>query len=368
MPMIKSAATTVLLGVFLCSPLCPQSPTRTGAPSLPLASLQGATASADNEAAESDSQPARAFRITVRHLFDDEKFEQLEAIAAKARSQKERFLGGAWKLNVFYNTIQGPGSLTATDAVWNAHMERLQRWIEAKPESITPRVALAQAYLRFAWKARGKGYGDTVTSNGWKLFGERVQQARETLEKAEAVSTKDAQWYRNMQTVALAQGWDRGQTDDLLQKASDLEPNYFYFYTAHANYLLPKWYGKPGDAEIFAQTIADHLGGPEGNLVYFEIALLDNCCKAKEQMPNLSWDRVKQGFTALEQLYGGTNHELNAIAFMAVRQKDSQFSQQIFARIGDNWDEEVWGGKVKFDKSKASFALSRDDQTEGSVQ
>ena len=42
-------------------------------------------------------------------------------------------------------------------------------------------------------------------------------------------------------------------------------------------YLLPKWYGKPGDAEKFAETIADRLGGPQGNFVYFAIALVDNC-------------------------------------------------------------------------------------------
>jgi hypothetical protein len=367
MPGSQPAAITILLSVFLCGPLCAQSPSRVNPPLLSLAALQSAAVGADNEVAESDSQPARAFRVTVRHLFDEEKFDDLEAIATKARSQKERFRGGAWKLNVFYTTIQGPGSLTSTDAVWTAHMERLQRWISAKPESITPRVTLAQAYLRFAWKARGNGYGDTVTPDGWKLFRERIQQARDTLEKAEAVSTKDPQWYREMQTVALAQGWDRGQADDLLQKASDVEPGYFYFYNAHANYLLPKWYGKPGDAEKFAETIADRLGGPEGDFVYFTVALVDNCCKAKEQMPNLSWDRVKQGFAALEQLYGSTNHELNAIAFMATRQKDSEFAGQIFARIGDNWDEVVWRTKAKFDKSKASLTLSADTQTEGSV-
>lgn len=364
----KSATSIILLCAFLCSPLCAQTSSRIEPRLLPIAALQGASPGADNEVAESDSQPARAFRITVRHLFDEEEFDDLEAIATKVRSQKERFRGGAWKLNVFYTTIQGPGSLTSTDAVWTAHMERLQRWISAKPESITPRVALAQAYLRFAWKARGNGTSDTVTSDGWRLFGERVEQAKETLEKAATVSTKDPQWYREMQTVALAQGWDRGQTDDLLQKASDLEPNYFYFYSAHANYLLPKWYGKPGDAERFAQMIADRLGGSEGDLLYFEIALIDNCCKAKQQMPNLSWDRVKQGFAALEQLYGSTNHELNAIAFMAARQKDGEFGRQIFTRIGDNWDEAVWGSKVKFDKSRVSLTLSSDTKIEGSGQ
>jgi Domain of unknown function (DUF4034) len=351
MPGPKAAA-IAFLSILFCVPLYGKSPVSTGA------GLQGLAALADDEVADSDSQPARTFRVTVRHLFEEEKFDQLEAIASKARSQKERFRGGAWKLNVFYSTIQGPGWLTATDAVWTAHMERLKHWIALKPESITPRVALAQAYLRFAWKARGRGYSDTVTADGWKLFDERIEQAKQTLEQGETAAAKDVQWYRAMQTVALAQGWHRDQADELLQKASDLEPNYFYLYEAQANYLLPKWHGKPGDTEAFAQTISDRIAGPEGNLVYFEIALAVNCCKAKEQAPKLSWSRIKEGFAALDELYGSTNHERNAIAFMAVRQKDSEFAQQVFSRIGDNWDEDVWGSKAKFDKSKSSLTLS----------
>ena len=49
-----------------------------------------------------------------------------------------------------------------------------------------------------------------------------------------------------------------------------------------------------GDSETFAQNISERIAGPQGNLVYSEIALAVNCCKAKEQAPNLSWSRVKE--------------------------------------------------------------------------
>jgi hypothetical protein len=87
---------------------------------------------------------------------------------------------------------------------------------------------------------------------------------------------------------------------------------------------LPKWYGKPGEAETFAQTVADRISGAEGDLIYFEVALDLNCCRPKQQMPSLSWERVKQGFATLEQLYGATNRQANALAFMAVRQGDTE--------------------------------------------
>ncbi len=357
---VMFASGTVFVVVFLAAALWPQSFRTSAAPNfLAYLSPPAAQAQEESESTGADTEPARAFRASVRVLFDHEKFDDLERIASRTRSGKERFRGGAWKLFVFYETIEGPGTLTSTDAVWTAHIERLQRWITARPDSITPRVALAKAYLKFAWKARGNGYGDTVTQAEWEVFKQRLQLARETLEQAQSLSQKDPQWYRDMQTVALAQGWDRNQEDDLLQQASSFEPGYFYFYNAHADYLLPKWYGKRGDAEAFAQTVADRIGGPEGDFVYVRVALDLNCCKPKGQAPGLSWDREKQGFAALEQLYGTTNHLLNAMAFMAVRQGDRTYAQQIFSRIGDNWDEEVWRSKERFNNSKTSLSLER---------
>lgn len=161
-----------------------------------------------------------------------------------------------------------------------------------------------------------------------------------------------------MQTVALAQDWDHKRVATLIEEAFTAEPGYYYFYTANANYLLPKWDGAPGDSELFAKNIADRVGGPEGDAIYFQVALSLNCCKSHPQAPDISWDRVKQGFASLEQLYGSTNYQRNAMAFMAARQGDEDFAQQLFARIGDNWSERVWRSRNKFESAKASLSLN----------
>jgi hypothetical protein len=323
---------------------------------MPARVFQDAATSADEDSTtDSEAQPPTAFRTTVRHLFDVEKFDQLDEIAGEVRAQKSRFRGGDWKLHYFYGTLEEPGSLTAVDAAWEAHFERLQRWIASHPDSITPRVALAAAYLRFAWKARGSGYANKVVPEGWKAFKERVQKAQEVLEEARSLPAKDPEWHRAMQTVALAQGWDHKRAEQLLTEANSVEPGYYYFDEAYANYLLPKWYGKPGDAEEFARTVADRIGGVEGDSTYFKVALSLNCCRKQAEAPGISWDRVKEGFASLEQLYGSTNYERNALAFMALRQGDREFAQQLFARIGDNWNKRVWRSKDKFESGKASL-------------
>ena len=102
MPWLKFALGSLILGAVFCA---------------------SASAQSSNLATESDpdTQPSRSFQIQVRTLFDQESFSQLDDIAEAARSQKQRLLGGGWKLRVFYNALRGPGSLTSTDDAWNAH-------------------------------------------------------------------------------------------------------------------------------------------------------------------------------------------------------------------------------------------------------
>lgn len=191
----------------------------------------------------------------------------------------------------------------------------------------------------------------------WNLFKERIENARLALEQAESLPMKDPQLYNALRVVALAQGWSRPQVDQLVQQGTALEPQYFYLYIAETNFLMPKWHGQAGDAENFAQSASDHVGGPEGDFIYFRIAASENCCRST-QLPQLSWDRVKRGFAALEQLHGSTNHQRNVTAHMAVANHDREFAQQLFARIGNDWDASVWGSKAKFDASKTMFSAA----------
>ncbi len=208
--------------------------------------------------------------------------------------------------------------------------------------------------MRFAWKARGNGLADTVTPDAWKLFKERVQQSRSILETAESLPVHDPKLYANLQVVALAQSWSRPQIDQLFQQAVSIEPLYFYYYNEQTNSLMPKWYGKPGEAEEFLHSAADHVGGPEGDFIYFRAAALENCCRST-QLPGLSWDRVKRGFAALDQLYGATNHQRNVVAYMAVAQHDREFAQQVVSVIGNDWDASVWHTKGQFETAKTAI-------------
>lgn len=145
-----------------------------------------------------DVHAGRDYMGTIAGMLREERFEELDCLADRVRSSKERFSGGAWKLHTLYAGLSSPIQYPMTHATeedWKIHLQRLQRWVTARPKSVTARVALALAFIYYAEDARGDGYANTVSESGWKLFRERTAEAKRILEEASALSTKCPEWY-----------------------------------------------------------------------------------------------------------------------------------------------------------------------------
>ena len=292
------------------------------------------------------------YKAAVGRMLQQERFEQLDCLADSLRRSKERFAGGMWKLHIFYSGLEAP-LLHPTPQDWDDHINRLKHWQSANRKSLTARVALAESYLGYAWYARGEGTSDTVSESGWQLFGHRAEEARNILQKASTLDAADPEWYVAMESVSLAQGWDREQARTLLEQAINAEPGYYYVYRMHALYLLPKWYGEDGDTELFAERMADRLGGEQGDAVYFQIAGFLVCnCNDQPQLSHMSWPRIQSGFAALEKQYGTSLTNLNLLAQMAVKLKDAVVADKAFQRIGEQWSESSWRTQSYFESSR----------------
>lgn len=297
----------------------------------------------------------RTLRLQWGKLFDNHQWTELDSLAERLRSQRLRFQGGGWQLHVLYCILSTNCANIQSDAAWERRIATLQDWIRYSPSSPTPRIALADAYQEFAWKGRGTGFADTVAPEGWKLFDERVQKARQVLEESEEIGRSDPEWCDARLRVAISQGWSRAEVEALADEALRKEPGYFYVARVVANYLLPKWYGAPGDTDQFVDAAADKIGGAEGDATYFfvaEILLVDEDRCSDCSPPAMSWTRIRRGYAAIERLYGINNYELNALAFLAVHAGDAQTAQQAFNKIGENWDPDVWGTKAQFESGR----------------
>jgi hypothetical protein len=293
------------------------------------------------------------FDNAIAQLLKEERFQELDCIADWARSSKARFSGGTWVLHNVYRGLATPMPGHPTEEDWLTHLQLLERWSEQKPDSITVPIALAKSYENYGWSARGSGYSDTVSESGWRLFRERFAKAKTILDRA---SSKCPEWFVAMQEVAQGQEWKIDQLNALLERAVAFEPNYQYFYRAHATILLPKWQGEEGDAARFSDTAADRLGGEAGDVLYFQVAAWIVCGCEESESSHFSWPRLQRGFSALERRYGPSLNNLNSYALLAVKAKDHVAADAAFKRIGENWDKDVWRTEGWFKSNRSISA------------
>jgi len=314
-----------------------------------------ASASITTSDLNAENDPEK-YKAGVMKLFADEKFSELEQVAGAARSSKARFPGGIWKLRVFYRGVEGPANGNkASDAEWAEYLGKLKRWMSSKTTSITAPVVLADAYISYAWKARGNGFADTVSDDGWQIFQERIALAEAVLKRASTLKEKCPQWYLEMQQVAQANNRSREEKLALLQEATAFEPQYYYYYQHVAYILLPKWDGEEGDSAKFAQASADHMGGKEGDILYYLIAASLICdCGNENPQAGFDWMRIKRGYSALVEQYGNSLVRQNEMCYMAAYVGDVMLADDLFTAIGDKWDASTWMKKERFDASKAA--------------
>jgi hypothetical protein len=295
------------------------------------------------------------YQSHIGAIFTEGDFAQLEKEAYQVRNSRSRLRGGVWKLFGFYDGVAKLSTDTrAADSDWDAHLVAIKKWISTYPDSATARIALAETYINYKWVARGNGYANSVSESGWSLFHQRVELGKAALVDAARVRERCPYWYEAMQQIALAEGWDKQQARELLDRATAFEPTYYHFYREYANFLLPKWYGEEGETQAFAEEVSKRVGDPNGSIIYFEIAsqLACQCDKERNSLAGMSWPRVKQGYAELQQLYGTSNMKTNRFAYMSFLAEDKASARDTFSALGDSWNRSVWQSADNFESAK----------------
>lgn len=318
------------------------------------------------------SEEQRSFVNDTRSLLLNQRFAELDALAVQLLRAKARFPGGDWKLYRFYGAVGRPGGGggdlsdraivyvgpgAELDEVWQRHIALLRQWHTQRPKSASAQIALGDALISYAWKARGAGYANTVTGDANRLFKDRLNEAKAVLALAIGASAvpSDPQWYSEMIDLARGLGRPHSDVEQLIAKGSSVAPLYQHMYSAAARYLTPRWYGEPGEWERFAERAAERLGGREGSVLYGHIALQMSALYGVRDFVSqnrIRWDRLKQSLVDREALYGVDLHTLNVMSLLATVVNDYDFARVLFTRIGDNWDAAVWQERRYFDGSR----------------
>jgi hypothetical protein len=286
------------------------------------------------------SDEVNAYQQAVRLRFEHNDFAWIDAEAKDLRVKKERLPGGYFKLRALYKALEAPlGNDEATDNEWQAHIARLESWIRQNSRSVTAKVGLGHAWKNFAWHARGNGYSETVSAAANRVFADRLAAASKVLEEASSLDERCPEWYVATLWVGIGQGWERSAFDRVFYAGVELEPNYYYLYAAKATYLLPRWYGEEGESEQFAE----------------DLTFMNTHQQARP--------KLLEGFQAIEKLYGTSPQRLNQACQFAIGSEDHQMVADLFSRVGDNYDPEVWRSRKNFEMFRQSaFMMAKADK------
>lgn len=338
----------ISLAVFGCSKPSADSPPNDGQPhnvstnSLPFVVTVVETAEAKTSA---------NLASLARSYFEAKDYAKLDELASEYRSADESEPNGSWKLLSVYDGLSLPDN--DPDGVWLARQQAIQEWIQARPESITARVALARNLVAFAWKARGGGYADTVSDAAGKLFEERLNQAATVLTGAKDMKETCPVYWSTLMKVALGLGASKTQFDHIFQQAIQAWPDYLPNHVQRAIFLLPRWYGNAGEWEADLGKNADRIGGKRGDMVYAQVVWSMKGYSSEhhnifEDYPGLSWARVDRGLDLIGQKFPDSLEVINAHAHLAALAGDKEKAKKCMLKTGGQMSLNEWSAKGEF--------------------
>jgi tetratricopeptide (TPR) repeat protein len=136
-------------------------------------------------------------------------------------------------------------------------VDRAMKLLEKSPQPKSIALsALGSQMIAYAWDARGVGLAGTVTQQGWKLFQERIDLARQLLEQAWKLDPSSCEAANDMITVMMAGGGKRDEMELWFKRAMSLDPGNWTACSRKMLYLQPKWHGSFEEMLEFGRALA----------------------------------------------------------------------------------------------------------------
>ena len=223
----------------------------------------------------------------------------------------------------------------------------------AFPKSAGPLLWKGNAYVQWAWQARGGGFADTVTPEGWKLFEQRLAVAREALEEAYKRDPSDTRAPTLMIKVCMGQGSDLEQTMTWFTRAMAADPDNYDACDKMLFYLYPRWYGTPQQMVAFGRECLKTYNWrarlPFVLLkVHQELAAESGDEKAYYLQPAV-WDDLRDIYQSLLWFDPDNNANRNMLALFACKCGQWEEANRQLQLLGDKVDPAAFGGKAMLD-------------------
>jgi hypothetical protein len=270
----------------------------------------------------------------VQEAYNAQDFKALDDLYDQWCTGKDRFPDGRWKLAQFGEAFAG--NFSAWNA-WNKDLKTIQAWQQARPDSKAAPYAEAIYWRSYAWKARGSGYANTVAKEGWELFRERLDKAKDILTRLHASGAQCAAPYALTLSVLTDTGASETELAAVFERGVREYPEYHDIYFAMARHYEPKWGGSVEQYEHFARTTANRTKDFEGMGMYARLYWLVDTRKdipfANDSAQAPYWSALHAGYEDLMRLYPSSMHNLGKYAGVACRSTDGALYRSLRSKI-----------------------------------
>lgn len=255
-------------------------------------------------------------------------FTRLESIANELRAKPWSADPLHWDTSVFYAMLNWANAMDEATV-----LATLREWIAARPQSITPKIALAQTLTSAAWRRRGGGYADTVTTQDGAVYQTLLDEADRTLMALQGAEADPHYWALSVQLAHL-QGRDPVQVARRAAKHTH-NPEAFAFA---ALALSPQWGNRVAEFRPFVEEAAALTRTAMGDgmyawLTYQAYFLMGE----KAGTLGLEWSRARQGMRDLIRIAPQWIPSYHRFALMARWTNDRATAREMFQRKELDW-------------------------------
>ena len=261
-------------------------------------------------------------------------FAALDREADQYRRDRSRLSDGLWKLALLHGAVfQALSDIVSSPRRKEEFESDLTHFEQDHPDSQTTLLIMAQTAEAIGFDARGGGYANTVTPQGWHDFRLAMDGARAILDANRERLAANPEWYVLRMEVAIYRDEPQAGIKALFEEGMRREPAYLPLYQTMQLDLSPLWHGSNRQLMDFVNDVGHRSPAAAAEGLYARLVWnASTTYRRIEFDPRLDWAAMRQGMNAVVATYPAERN-VQQFFFMACSHPDKEQATKLLALV-----------------------------------
>lgn len=246
---------------------------------------------------------------------------------------------------------------------WSKNLDYVSHLKQTYPDTALSSTAEIQYWTSFAWHARGHGYANSVTQDGWRLYRERLEKAETIAIAAKSHAAVQPMWYEQMLWIQGSLGRPAAERDKVFLEGAKKFKLHYPIYMAMLEFMMPQWGGNWDMIDRLIAWSVENTKETEGNSLYARLYWMTYTGLRQDTKffggTRASWPKMKSGFEDLMKRHPKSKWNLNNFAKFACLAGDKKTFLQLRRQIGKDVIKEAWPEGVALDLCEYKYGSAK---------